>query len=340
METNESIRIDRVLIVGAGAVGQVYARHLRRAGVKVDLYVRPKRVEEFEEGVWMYPLNDRNLKERGEHIHGMGVFSTPEELESESFDQVWICVSSTALSGPWLKEVLDAAAPQSLVSMSPGYRDEELLKAAFDGPIARGLIQFMSYQTPLKLPKGWPTNDLMEKEALRERPGIAYWLPTAAKGAFGGDEAVAKASVRALKKGGFPAKYDRHTVDKGRLGSAILMPLVAALQADGWRFESLKRGPNLQLAMSASREILEIMAEDSGHRPPFWRRFLKPWLGTFMMSLARRLMPFDIEVFLAYHFTKVGDQTVAMLTTFKALTDKKAVHAPALRKLADLKNQG
>ncbi len=89
--------------------------------------------------------------------------------------------------------------------------------------------------------------------------------------------------------------------------------------------------------MSASREILEVMAADLGRRPPFWRRLLRPWLGKLMMALSRRLMPFDIEVFLAYHFTKVGDQTVAMLATFKALTEQKTIDAPALRKLADLR---
>ncbi len=340
MSTAEQTRIDRVLIVGAGAVGQVYARHLQRAGVKVDLYVRPQRVEQFIEGFWMYPLNDRNLRENGEHMDGMGVYSEPEQLRGERFDQVWLCVSSTALQGSWLKEVLDEAEPESLVSMTPGYRDEELLKAAFGGPIVRGLIQFMSYQTPLRLPQGWTTNDRMEKEALRDQPGVAYWLPPAAKGSFGGDESAARATVRALREGGFPAKFDRKTVDKGRLGSAVLMPLIAALQVDGWRFDALKRGPNLNLALSASREILEVMAADMGARPPFWRRFLRPWLGKVMMAISKRLMPFDIEVFLSYHFTKVGDQTVAMLATFNALTDKQTMDSPALRCLADLRTQG
>ena len=340
MAKGRDTRLGRVLIVGAGAVGQVYGRHLQRAGVKVDFYVRPARVDEFSEGFWMYPLNDRALGQQGVHMSGFDLFSSPDELVDERFDQVWLCVPSTALEGPWLKEVLQAAAPESLVSVTPGYQDDVILRAAYQGPIARGLIQFMSYQTPLKRPQGWPTNDRLEQEVLRDKPGIAYWLPPATKGTFGGDEGAAHAAVHALKKGGFPAKFDVGTVDQGRLGSAILMPLVAALQLEGWRFNSLRRGPHLALAMNASREILEVMAEDTGFRPPWWRRFLKPWLGKVMMTFAKRMMPFDIEVFLAYHFTKVGDQTVALLTTFSSIAASKKLHTPALMQLTERRIQG
>ena len=250
---SKNMVIDRVLIVGAGAVGQVYARHLQEAGVKVALYVRPSRLSEFADGFWMYPLNSQKLRDQGEHVHGMTLYSSPEELRDERFSQVWLCVSSTALRGPWLAEVLESAAPESVVNMTPGFDDMKLVQATFQGPVVQGLIQFMSYQTPLHLPRGWPTNDRMEKEMLRDRPGIAYWLPTGAKGLFGGCESVAKATVRTLRAGGFPAKFDKAVVTKGRVGSAVLMPLVAALELAGWRFDALKRGGNLPLATAASR---------------------------------------------------------------------------------------
>ena len=40
----------RVLIIGAGAVGLVYAKHLAEGGAEVSLYVRPSRLEEARAG--------------------------------------------------------------------------------------------------------------------------------------------------------------------------------------------------------------------------------------------------------------------------------------------------
>ena len=58
------------------------------------------------------------------------------------------------------------------------------------------------------------------------------------------------------------------------------------------------------------------------------------------MTFAKRMMPFDIEVFLAYHFTKVGDQTVALLTTFNDIAISKKIHTPALTQLTERRIQG
>jgi hypothetical protein len=324
----------RVLIVGPGAVGQVYARHLRMAGVQVDLYARPATAKRLQSGFWMYPLHEKCLADAGVHIRDMNVFSSAEELETIPFDQVWLCVPAPALHGYWLKEVLDAASPKSLVSMTPGYRDEELLAQVYSGPIVLGLIQFMSYQSPLALPQEWEATAAIKRETVRKNPGIAYWLPPFVKGSFGGAENEAKTTVRTLKKGRFPATFDRKVRQKSGLGSALLMPLIAALEKEDWRFEHLKKGPHLKLALQASREVMEAMASDLGVAPPMLRKLLHPWVAKVAIVCAQRLMPFDMEVFLAYHFTKVSEQTTAMLATFQSLAEQEDIPARALRQLA------
>ena len=59
-----------------------------------------------------------------------------------------------------------------------------------------------------------------------------------------------------------------------------------------------------------------------------------------MIGMSRRMIPFDIEVYLAYHFTKVGDQTVAMIDAFHALAKEEDVEAPSLAELRLLHSKG
>ena len=47
----------KVLVVGAGAVGQVYGHALARGGARVTFLVKPKHVEEARRGFVLYELN-------------------------------------------------------------------------------------------------------------------------------------------------------------------------------------------------------------------------------------------------------------------------------------------
>ena len=52
----------RVLIVGAGAVGQVYGWYLSRGGAEVSFYVKEKYLEDARAGFALYPLNTRRTR--------------------------------------------------------------------------------------------------------------------------------------------------------------------------------------------------------------------------------------------------------------------------------------
>ena len=82
------IRKMKVLVVGAGAVGQVYARHLSESGCSVTFYVKPKYVEMCSAGL---PLIQHQLltpKGRSVLFSDFDVVSRLEEIEAQSFDQV------------------------------------------------------------------------------------------------------------------------------------------------------------------------------------------------------------------------------------------------------------
>lgn len=331
--------IKRVLIVGAGAVGQVYARHLQAAGIQVDLFVKEAYAESCRAGLHVFPLNDKVLRVPGVLLKGFHVFSSAAELKDIDYDQVWLCVSSPALRGPWLSELLSAASPRTLVSLTPGFKDKKLLESVFEGPLVLGLIHFISYQSPLPLPAGWSSSALMDKEALRPCAGVAYWFPPAAKGPFGGEEQSAKRCVAALLAGGFPAKYDADTRAKASFGSALLIPLMVALERADWRFRALMKGDTLSVALRASKEAQHAMSAALGVKAPFWRHLVGGWTLRAGLGVSRKVIPFDLEVYLAYHFQKVRDQTVQMIDASLALARADGVEAPALAELARLLNE-
>ena len=95
-----------VLIVGAGAVGQVYGRHLALGGAHVHYFVREKYAEELRRGLAFYPLNGR--KPRASAIRmpvaPTDVLTRLDEVKAITWDQVYLCMSSPALRGPWLGE--------------------------------------------------------------------------------------------------------------------------------------------------------------------------------------------------------------------------------------------
>ena len=85
----------RILLIGAGAVGQVYGRHLQLGGAEVAFYVKPKYADEARAGYRMYPLN------QGRDVPAVvwkdfGVRTDLPATLAQGWDQVWLCVSTTA----------------------------------------------------------------------------------------------------------------------------------------------------------------------------------------------------------------------------------------------------
>ena len=53
----------KILIVGAGAVGQVYARHLHASGAEITFLVKEKHRAETQQGFKLYWLNQQKGRE-------------------------------------------------------------------------------------------------------------------------------------------------------------------------------------------------------------------------------------------------------------------------------------
>ncbi len=296
-----------VLIVGAGAVGQVYGYHLAKGGADVSFYIKEQHAAELDRGFDLYRLSlfGKILKGRTRHHHfkQFSYISDTTSLRQQSYDYILNTVSSTALRSGWWEEFSDVTGDADIVSLQPALDDAEfILKALPKERFIKGLIQFFSYQSPL------PGNT--------EPAGVHYLLPPVA-GSFEGEGGSASDLIQALKSGGFNAQPRENLNFYSSSLSSITIPLTAALEVSDWRISRLVEHENLQLGLDASREANQAIALTLGGKPVS-SRLLKQWLVRLLLRIAPFVSPFDVEAYMKFHFSKVGDQTRLMLEQFIA----------------------
>lgn len=285
----------RVLIVGAGAVGLVYARHLQRDGHDVTFYVREKYLDDVAAGFTLYPLNEGQDPVRLDGIPGI---ASLEQVRAGTWDQVWLCIPTTGLFGDWLGPFMDAVGDALVVSFQPGLRVGELLGAHVPPDrLAKGIIAFSSWPAPLP-------------GSTRPEPGTAYWCPPLTPNLFEGPGAPEIAG--ALKRGGLPARVGDADAQTTK-GSAILLTMMAAMECGGWTFSGLRSAPWAQLAADAGKQALAISCKHMGISPGPVGLLPHPLVQGALTHLAPVVAPFDIERFFEVHFTKVGAQTEVAL---------------------------
>ncbi len=280
-------------------MGQVYGLHLMRGGAEVTYFVRERYVDELRAGTTLHALPRGGARTlRPTHVR------SDVDGVAEGFDQVWLCVPTNALTSGALDPVLAAVAKAertSLVSMPPGMQVRALIDLHV--PRARvvdGMIGMIAYQAPL------PGETLA--------PGIAYVLPWLSASKFSGAEAARVRGVtQLLRAGGCPASVVSDARVSLAFSSCAMMPMVVALEGAGWRFASVRKGDWLTLLAGAAREALTLTAAELGVSSPWFRPLLRRPLFTAISYGANWLAPFDAEVYLEHHFTKVGEQTRLMM---------------------------
>jgi len=294
----------RHVLVGAGAVGISYGWYLAASGHEVTYRVKEKHAAELRQGTNVYFPKKRGVREpvrfeASGKVGGYEVLTSDEEVRANGCDVAWLCMSSTALRGPWLEPFLAALGPATtLVMLTPGAEDRAYLAARFPAErIVTGLIALVAWQTPLP-------------EEAPHPPGIAIWFPPLTKLPFRGDEARAKAVVADLNGAHKVAKFTGSEVrDGGSLMSGVLTSHIAALEGAGWKFSNLRKSTLAKLASEASREAVAVLAAVQGRKPPLARVLVRPWTILPALRFAAWRMPYDFEVYLRYHFTKLRDQT-------------------------------
>jgi len=310
----------RVLLVGAGAVGQVYGRHLQQAGVQISYYVKDKYAMGLRTGLTVYDLN-RNEPWEPLPFYGYETLTELSEVRAHGWDQIWFCVSSTALRGEWLDDFLDAVGDAAIVSLQPGLKDQEvLLNKVGKERLVTGLIGFIAYQAPLA------------HEPV-ERVGIAYYFPPFVPSLFSGPASEVKPIIKALKMSRLPCRSTKKVGPRMAQASSVLMPLIVGLQASGWSFERFRTGKMLDLAARAAREAQVIVSSYHQVRPSFARHLIRSFVLGIVIRLAPYVMPFPLEIYLRVHFTKVDDQSRSLLDSYRKEASQKNHASQALNEL-------
>ncbi|MBL9038259.1 MAG: ketopantoate reductase [Archangium sp.] len=270
-----------VLVVGAGAVGQVFALSLARGGATVSFLVRPKHgardaLQLFEQGGEASTLTAQWL-------------TSLDALKRQSWDQVWLAVPATAYEGDEIPRVLEATGDTTVVVLATEGGD--LVPAARR---VLGAIPFMAWQHPLPGQPG--------------APGVAYWWPPLAQVPLSGVAPERVEAVRALlRRGGLRAQRVDDVAKLGAPVTALLNASVVALEAAGWKLRDF-HGRWTTLAARAAREMMRI----DGVSPVFRAVTRGPALRV-VWWLAAKVVPFDLEAYVQFHFTKMGEQTRAGL---------------------------
>src|SRR5262245_44848572 len=105
-----------ILVVGAGAVGHAYGRHLQLGGARVSFLVRAKYAAACRAGLTLYPLNrPKATRWQPVPLQNFGVLTSTDEVATIAWEQVWLCIPSTGLQGPWLADLLAAIGKATLV---------------------------------------------------------------------------------------------------------------------------------------------------------------------------------------------------------------------------------
>ncbi len=79
----------RVLIVGAGDVGQVYGRHLQLGGAEVTFLVKPHQVEGLEAPLPLYPLNQCTLQDAPTQFSDYTLTTEPPKATTTPAWRIW-----------------------------------------------------------------------------------------------------------------------------------------------------------------------------------------------------------------------------------------------------------
>lgn len=314
----------RAIIVGAGAVGQVYGHHLARGGADVAVLVRPRRRAEAEAGYTLTRISAIGRRHTETFTPSAVLTNTAEAIGRRAVDQIWLCVPTDALEDALLHDLAKAVPGATFVSLSPGYFvRERVISAVGEARAVFGGIGMISYVSPLE------GSDQSREKATP--PGIAFFLsPTKISGR---SERRALEVVSALRAGGCATDLVSDASVEVAFGSSFLMPTVASLELADWSFKTFRADGHAELASRAIKEGLKIASAMTAHDPPPFA----PLLGPFALNAATLAIPpfapLDVETFLRVHFEKVGDQTRLLLSQTIADGQARGLEVGALKEL-------
>jgi hypothetical protein len=299
----------KVLLVGCGAVGQVYGLFLQKAGVELGLFDRPgvgrKLKDAMEQGgLPLYQITYRRRRDPIAHrLEKFQVMADEEACRQFAPDQIWFTVPSPVYYTEWFREFLREVPSRRVVCFIPeGGRPEFIPEGGADRMVFGGTA-FMAWQGGPEAGGG-------------KAGGVNFWRAPLGIPLAGSKEACREVG-QILKQAGFSytvAKPDSRTQ---ACITAVMTAFTAGLELAGWSLGKFRGSPWLRTSAGAAREAVLGQLPKAG-------AIQRALLGTPFLLTAFRLVaaflpllvPFEIEKYLRFHYTKTREQTLELLEMF------------------------
>lgn len=307
------MQINNVLILGAGAVGQVIGTHLRLSGCDVTFWVRASQREALEDkGLTIF-----NVKNETElHISAPQVVTQiPADVH---YDALFICVRSDQLDEALtqVKDEIQALEDLVVIPIQPG-RDD-------------GLKTFRA------LPEAIVVSLTPSFSAFGGEGRVEYWapkwLPTLVGPPFNETLHVRDEIVRLLTQGGVPAKGVNDLEAEVRFPSAALQVLLGAFHLSGYSFKRLSHNHKLlRLTAQGIREAMQIVKRDLGFIPVKYKLFehlSAESLQALLWSMEHSAQSDFLQKMWEVHAPKIHTQTFRNLDDLLTLSLQQTKHPP------------
>lgn len=306
------MQINKVLILGAGAIGQVIGTHLRLSGCDVTYWIRPDHISDLEQGVRLY-----NVKKETELTIAEPKYLT--EIEDTDYDALFLCVRS---------EQIDAALEQVkthfgekhdlvVVVLQPGREDAiKAFQALPEMIIVPGAPSFFAYF---------------------EEQKVIYWapkqLPTLMGAPFNETLHVRDEIVRLFNHGGIPTKGVNDLEAEVRFPSVGLNLLLAGFALSGYSLSALQKNQRLlDLCARAIQEGMELTRKDLGFIPIKYLPLTQlngKTLQTLFWVLEKSPLFVFMQTMWGIHARKISVQTRQNIDDLLALSLQQGQSPPA-----------
>lgn len=297
----------KVLIVGSGAVGQVYGFALQKAGVELGLYDLPATAAKLKEalghgGMPLFQISrSRRRAPIAQWLDHYTVLTDAAECQNFKPDQIWFTTPSPVYYSDWFREFLQKVPSQRVVCFAPEGSRPEFLAQGVEDRLVFGGTTFMAWQ-----------GDLGGGRA----EGVNYWLSPLGIQLMG-KVAACRDVEQLLKKAGFRVVVGKPDSPMQAAVTAVMTAFTAGLELSGWSLRGLRKGAWLKRAAAAAHEAVLSQLPRAGvlqkallGKAVFGAGF---FIATFLLPL---LVPFDLEKYLKFHYLKTREQTLSLLDIF------------------------
>jgi hypothetical protein len=301
----------KVLIVGCGAVGQVFGLFLQKVGVELGLFDQPatnKRLEKSLEngGLPLFQVSQSHKKKPIAHrLEHYRVLRDETECQRFQPDLIWFTLPSPVYYSDWFRNFLQEVPSERVVCFAPEGGRREFLPEGIDRDrLVFGGVTFMAWQGDLEGGGG--------------KPGaVNFWRPTMPGIMLAGTKKAGREVKLLLRKAGFRASLGKADSRMQACVTGVITAFVAGLELAGWSLSTFRKSQWPVLAAGAAREAVSGQIYKTGFFQRVWMAFLlSPATLRLASLILPTLVPFNLEKYLKFHYLKTRDQSLKLLDIF------------------------